>query len=119
MLRISEDAKNLDVITCVVQRGRAEKVWAAARTAGAGGATIFFARGMGVRERMGLLGVAIAPEKEVITVVTSREKTERIYLAMCKAAQLNLPGQGIAYVQRIDRCAGLVLPGTKKRARKR
>ena len=117
MLRVSGDLKNLDLITCVVQRGKGETVWAAARAAGAGGATIFFGRGMGVRERLGLLGVAIAPEKEVVTVVSFPKATDRIYQAMIKAGKLDVAGQGIIFVQRIDRCAGLVV-ATRKKKRK-
>jgi nitrogen regulatory protein PII len=113
MLKVRSDIKNLDLITCVVQRGKGDAVWAAARSAGAGGSTILFGRGMGVRERLGLLGVAIAPEKEVIMVVSFPQTTERIYQAMIKAGKIDIPGQGIIYVQRIDRCSGLV--GFKKK----
>ncbi len=121
MLRVSHDMRDLDLITCIVQRGKADAVWAAARNAGAGGATIFFARGTGVRERLGFLGVAIMPEKEVIMVVSHPGATERIFQAIVKAGQLNLAGQGIAYVQKINRCAGLVasVPRPRKAKRKR
>ena len=122
MLKVSKDVTKLNLITCVVQRGKAEKVWAAARAAGAGGATIHFSRGMGVRERMGLLGVAIAPEKEVIVIVAFPTQTERIFRAIVRAGQLDVPGQGIAYTQPIGHCAGIVLPSkgkptTKKKSR--
>ena len=40
-----------EVITCVVQRGHADKVAKAAVQAGAKGATISFARGMGARDQ--------------------------------------------------------------------
>ena len=119
MLKVSKDATKLNLITCVVQRGKADKVWAAARQAGAGGATIHFARGMGVRERMGLLGVAIAPEKEVIVVVSFPAQTEKIFQAIVKAGQLDVPGQGIVFTQPIDHCAGLIVSAPKKRGARR
>lgn len=122
MLRVGRDVKGLDLITCVVQRGKADRIWIAARNAGAGGATIFFGRGMGVRERLGALGIAIAPEKEVILVVSFPNQTEKIFGAIRKAGQLDVPGQGIVYVQKIDRCAGLVFSdrrSSKRTARKR
>ena len=43
----------------------------AAREAGAQGATVHFARGTGIRERLGLLGVAVEVEKEVISLLVS------------------------------------------------
>jgi nitrogen regulatory protein P-II 1 len=98
----------LEVITCVVQRGKADKVAKAAIEAGAGGATIFFGRGMGLRERLGLLGLAIVPEKEVITIVSQKSKTDMIFRAIVKAGKLDVPGMGIAYVTPITRVAGVV-----------
>jgi nitrogen regulatory protein P-II 1 len=100
--------KDLDMITCVLQRGKADKLVKAAMNAGASGATISFARGMGLRERLGLLGFAIVPEKEVITIVCEKKSTQRIFAAIVKAGKLDLPGMGIAYVQPISMAVGLV-----------
>lgn len=98
----------LDLITCVVQRGKADGIAKAAMAAGAGGATVFFARGMGVRERLGLLGLAIVAEKEVMLVVTPRGDTQRVFDAIVDAAGLRTPGLGIAYVTNITQVAGLI-----------
>ena len=54
------------LITCIVQRGRADKIVLAAQDAGAQGATINYAQGVGVRERLGVMGLAIEVDKEVI-----------------------------------------------------
>ena len=43
------------LITCIVQRGMADEIINAAQEAGAQGATVFYARGEGVRERLGIL----------------------------------------------------------------
>lgn len=42
----------LKLITCIVQRGKADKAVDAALKAGAEGATTFYARGTGVRQRL-------------------------------------------------------------------
>ena len=47
------------LITCVIQKDQAEQVLEAAKNAGAQGATISYAQGTGIRERMGLIGVTI------------------------------------------------------------
>ena len=57
-----------NLITCVIQKDLAEPVLEAAKNAGAQGATISYAQGTGVRERMGLLGVTIDEQKEVIRI---------------------------------------------------
>ena len=97
-----------NLITCVVQRGRGDNIGKAAIAAGAGGATIFFARGMGLRERLGLLGLAIVPEKEVIVIVTQKDETKRIFEVITKAGKLTTPGMGIAYVTPLIDVVGLV-----------
>ena len=79
---------NPKLITCIVQRGRADKVVDAAMAAGAQGATISFGRGTGVRERLGLMGLLIRPEKEIIYIVTQQEESEEVMAAVVKAARL-------------------------------
>lgn len=99
--------EGLRLITCVVQRGKADKVVKAALDAGAAGATVFFGRGMGLRERLGLLGLAIVPEKEVIMIVARKDETQRIFEVVVEAAKLDIPGMGIAYTMPIHQVAGL------------
>ena len=96
------------LITCVVQRGVAEDIIAAAREAGAQGATVNFANGMGVRERLGLLGVAVNVEKEVISIVVSKEQAERVFESMYLAGRLDTPGMGIMYMTPLEKAATFV-----------
>ena len=58
-----ESAGNPKMIMAILQRGRADRAVKAAIRAGAQAATVFFGRGLGIRERLGLLGLAIQPEK--------------------------------------------------------
>ena len=102
------------LITCVVQRGKADEVCAAAQKAGASGATVYFARGMGMRERLGLLGIAIAVEKEVILLVARTEEIPKIMEAITEAGRLDTPGMGVAFSQPVYSTVGFVFPGPKK-----
>lgn len=91
--------ESLTLITCVVERGRADEVVAAAMKAGAPAATIHFARGSGIRERLTLLlKIAISPEKEVIDIVASADRADAIFDAMMDAGHLDLPGKGFIYM---------------------
>ncbi|MCU0599116.1 MAG: P-II family nitrogen regulator [Desulfobacterales bacterium] len=101
-------SQDLKLITCVIQRGKGDKLTKAAIDAGAGGVTAFFARGIGVRDRLGLLGLAIVPEKEVLLIVCHSHEVERILPALVKAGDLNTPGHGIAYVTPIDQVVGYI-----------
>ena len=96
-----------NLITCVVQRGKANDVAKAAMQAGASGATVFTARGMGVGEIAGALGFPIVPQKEVIMIVASEKITNKIFEVVRQAAQLDTLGMGIGYVLPIGQSAGL------------
>lgn len=96
---------DIALITCIVQRGLGDTIVKAAREAGAQGATVHFARGMGVRERLGILGVSVEMEKEVIDIVVSKEQVERVFERMYLAGNLDTPGMGIMYVTSLDKAA--------------
>ena len=108
MLSHKQEHINLNVITCVVQRGKSEAPLKAAMDAGAQGATVYFARGTGIREKLGTYGVGIQPEKEVITIVTTAELTDKVFNALVQAGKLDQPGQGFAYVQSVNRVIGFI-----------
>ena len=69
--------KDVALITCVVQRGVADPIISAAREAGAQGATVNYGKGMGIRERLGILGVAVEVEKEVQVIETVEVEVEK------------------------------------------
>lgn len=100
--------KQLDLITCIVQRGKAEKVVDAALEAGAPGATYYYGRGTGVRQKLGVLSKLIVPEKEIILIVTKKDQTDAVFNAVVKAADLEKKGQGFAYIHTIDRAVGFL-----------
>lgn len=60
---------DVSFITCVVSVGRGDAVIKAAREMGATSALVYHARGIGPREQLGLLGIAIETEKEVIDIL--------------------------------------------------
>lgn len=99
---------NPTMITCIVQRGEANKVIDAAVKAGAEGATIFYGRGTGIREKLGFAGRFIQPEKEIILIVTKREQTDAVFDAVVNAANLTKQGQGFAFLHTLDRAVGFL-----------
>lgn len=109
-MEAGRSGSGLKLITAIVQRGKADGPVRAAMRAGAQGATIFFGRGLGVREKLGLLGLAIQPEKEVILIVVDEDILQRVLAAMVKAGNLDQPGVGFAFVTPIDQAIGLLEP---------
>lgn len=99
---------DLSLITCIVQRGRAEKVVDAALKAGAPGATYYYGRGTGVRQKLGVLSKLIVPEKEIILIVTKDSQIDTVFAAVVKAGKLDRKGQGFAYTHKLDRAIGFL-----------
>jgi nitrogen regulatory protein PII len=98
------------LITCIVERGKADKVVNEALKAGAHAATMYDARGRGIREKLGAAGKRINPKKEVILIVTDSVKTPIVFDVVIAAAKLKEPGRGIAYTQEVDNVMGLIEP---------
>ncbi len=97
-----------DSIVCIVEQGKADNVVKAALERGAPGATIFYARGTGVRQKLGIIGSFIKPEKEIIIIITKANQTEEIFHAMVSAGNLDTPGKGFIYVQKVEKAVGFV-----------
>lgn len=107
-VRYDETPQPTKLITAVVQRGKADDVAQAAIAAGAQGATIALGRGQGVRERLGLLGLAIQPEKEIISIVIEEHLLDQVITAMVRVGKLDQPGVGFIYVIPVERTIGLM-----------
>lgn len=105
------------LITCIVQRDVADTIIDAARQAGAQGATIHFARGTGIRERLGVLGFAVEVEKEVINIVVSNDQVDRVFEKIYLAGQLDTPGMGIMYITPLEKAATYIPPDVLKKLR--
>ncbi len=96
---------DVSMITCVVQRGKADAVVQAAQDAGAQGATIYYGYGSGVRERLGVLGLAVDVEKEIITTLVADDQVDRIFERIYFAGELDVPGAGILYITKLEKAA--------------
>ena len=98
------------LITCIVQRGAGDDIVRAAQDAGAQGATVYYAKGGGIRERLGVLGVAVDVEKEVVNIIVSTDQKEMVFNSIYLAGQLDTPGMGIAFITPLDKAATYVPP---------
>ncbi len=98
----------LSLITCIVQRGKANDIVKAAVLAGAQGATVYFASGSGMREKLGILGLAVEVEKEVINIVVPNEQADHIFEVMYKAGKLDTPGMGFIYITPLEKATTFI-----------
>ena len=70
---------------------------------------------MGIKERLGILGVSVEVEKEVIEIVVSKEQVERVFERMYLAGNLDTPGMGIMYITPLDKAATFIPPEVLKK----
>ena len=96
------------LITCVVPAGKADAIIKAARDLGARGGLIHHARGVGERERLGLLGIALEVEKEVVMVMASSEHQDLMFETLYHAGGLDAPGAGYMYMTPLDKVAAYI-----------
>jgi nitrogen regulatory protein P-II 1 len=93
------------LITAVVPVGQADAMLKAARDVGANGGIVHHARGTGARERLGLLGIAVEAEKEVVNIVVAADHQELIAEAIYHAGGLHVPGGGYLYITPLEKVA--------------
>ena len=101
---------DVSLLTCVVQSGLSKVILKAARDVGATvGAISHHARGIGARERLGILGIAVEAEKEVISILVSSEQRDLVYDTLYQAADLDVPGRGFIYLTPLQK-ASMYIP---------
>ena len=91
-----------EMIFVIVNSGFADDVMAAARNAGANGGTILNARGTGKQEDMKFFGITIVPEKEILMIVTAKEKSAAILDAIKALDCFATPGSGVVFTSDVD-----------------
>ena len=92
------------LVTCVVQSGFSEQIFKAARDIGIVSRAIsYYAQGTGLRERLGILGIAVEAEKEVISILVSSEQRDLVYDTLYQAGGLDVPGRGFIYVRQLEK----------------
>ena len=96
---------DVSLITCIVQRNHGDDMVKAAQEAGSQGATIYYARGSGVRERLGVLGVAVEVEKAVVNIVVSNDQIDQVFDRLYEVGEVATPGRGLMYVTPLEKAA--------------
>lgn len=101
------EGAELKLVTVIVQHKDEQKVLDAALAAGAPGATYFYGRGTGVRQKLGLFGWLIEAEKVIMLMAVPPEKLDAVVKAVSQAAELDKPGKGLLCVHTVHQVVGL------------
>lgn len=95
-----------DLMTVIVNRGRAHKVVQVAKAAGVPGATITLGWGTNNNRFFDFLGVA-NEDKEVVFMVSDPETIDTALNHLVEELQLEKPNHGVAFVQDLSLCSGV------------
>ena len=105
--RIMANEFSNDVIMAVVNQGYSDELMNTAREAGATGGTVLNARGQASQGAVKFFGVSVQDEKEMIIILTSREKKAAIMRAICEVHGLNSKAHGIVFSMPVENVMGL------------
>lgn len=92
--RPGERLPGLVLVNCVVQRGHGNDIARCALETGSNVPTVNFGIGTGVRDRLGLLRIAIPAEKEIVSLLVEPGEQEGTLDALISAGRLDQPGRG-------------------------
>lgn len=106
---------DVSIITCVVAAMRADEILLAGRDVGAGGAIVQTVQGYGMRERLGVLGVAVEAQQAVITFLVSTDQQDVIFDTIYRVAGFDQMGGGYMYITPLDKAATYVPKSIRER----
>lgn len=95
------------LIMAICERGNSETVMDAARAAGAGGGTVIHARGTASDTDEKFFGVSIAPEKDMLLIVTRQSDKAAIMRAIMDKAGIHSPAHTVLFALPVSTVAGL------------
>jgi hypothetical protein len=99
--------KKHDLIVIVVNQGFSDELMAVARDAGATGGTIVNARGLVHKGPVKFFGISVQDEKEIITILATRDKKVAIMSAVSKGFGIASKAKGIVFSVPADNVTGL------------
>ena len=105
--KFTENEFSHDLIVSIVNHGYSDELMKTAHEAGATGGTILNARGQAHQGAVKFFGVSVQDEKELILILTTREKKADIMRVICEAHGLNSKAQGIVFALPADNVMGL------------
>lgn len=98
---------NHRLMIAIVKRGASREVIAAAKEAGADGATVLYAEGMGRNEKPTFLGLPATHEKDVVFIAVDGEIELAVAEAISHAGKLGKSGYGLGFTVHLSQLLGV------------
>jgi nitrogen regulatory protein PII len=104
--KVSNEVKH-DLIVSIINQGYSDEFMTAAREAGAAGGTVINARGLANQGPIKFFGVSVQDEKEIILIVTNRDRKTAIMQAVSQSYGINSEAAGVIFSLPVDTLIGL------------
>lgn len=98
---------NHRLMIAIVKRGASREIIAAAKEAGADGATVLYAEGMGRNEKPTFFGLPATHEKDVVFIAVDGEIELAVAEAISHAGKLGKPGYGLGFTVHLNQLLGV------------
>ncbi|WP_211655267.1 P-II family nitrogen regulator [Planococcus alpniumensis] len=98
---------NHRLMIAIVKRGASRDVIAAAKEAGADGATVLYAEGIGRNEKPTFLGLPATHEKDVVFIAVDGEIEFAVAEAISHAGKLGKSGYGLGFTVHLSKLLGV------------
>jgi len=105
----TEAVINNDLIIAVINHGYSEDFMNVAREAGASGGTVVHARGLAHAGPVKFFGISVQEEREIVLVLTSREKKLPIMEAVSRSCGITTKAEGLIFSLPVEKVMGLNL----------
>lgn len=98
-----------DLIVAILNQGYSEEFMSVARETGAGGGTVISARGLMHQGPVKFFGISVQDEKEIIIILTKRDKMQPIMEAVSKSFGIASKAEGIVFSLPAENITGITL----------
>ncbi|MDN7227752.1 PII family protein [Planococcus sp. N064] len=98
---------NHRLMIAIVKRGHSRPVIAAAKEAGADGATILYGEGIGRNEKPTFLGLPATHEKDVVFIAIDGSLEDAVAEAVSRVGKLGIPGYGLGFTLHLNKLLGV------------
>jgi len=95
------------MLLAVVNSGMSAEVVSVAKDAGARGGTIIKAKYINTNDVVRFLGIAVQADKEIVAIVTSKDKKQKIMEAINESFGAETSAQGVVLSVPVDAIAGM------------
>ncbi|MBZ5199992.1 PII family protein [Planomicrobium chinense] len=98
---------NHRLMIAIVKRGHSRAVIAAAKEAGADGATILYGEGIGRNEKPTFFGLPATHEKDVVFIAIDGSLEDAVAEAVSRVGKLGIPGYGLGFTLHLNKLLGV------------